>query len=98
VRGEQAVADADDSFDVAGVIRVVPELPAQAAEVARERVVSELGFISAQGIRDLAVRDHDADPRGERIEKDVLARRKSYLVGSLTDALVESVNLKIGNP
>ena len=96
-RDDEAVADAENRFDVAGAIGIVPKLSAQAAEVARERVVSDLGIGSSQSFRDLAIPDHGTRARGERVQEDVLARRKPYLARSLTDPLVQSVDLEIGN-
>jgi hypothetical protein len=97
-RGEQAVADAEDGLDVAGAMSIVAELPAQATEVSRERVVSDLGVGPAQCVGDLAIADNRAGPSGEGIQEDVLARRKRYLARALANASVQSIKFKIGDP
>jgi hypothetical protein len=95
---DEAIAEAENRFDVAGTMRIVPELPAEATEVTGERVVSDIGVGSPQRVRDLAIAEHGAGTRGEGVQEDVLVRRKPNLARPLTDALVQGVDLKIGNP
>jgi len=97
-RHEQAVADAEDGLDVAGSASIVAELPAQATEVSSEGVGSDLGVGPPQCVGDLAITDNGPGPSGEGIQEDVLARRKPYLALALTDAPVESIEFKIGDP
>jgi hypothetical protein len=94
---DEAVADAENGFDIAGAIGIIPKLPTQAAEVACEGVVPTLGVGPPQRVRDLAIPDHCTSPRGEGVQEDVLARREPNLARPLMNALVKSVNLEIGN-
>jgi hypothetical protein len=77
---------------------IVPELPAQGAEVSGERVVSDLGVGPPQCVGNLAIADNRAGPSSEGVQEDVLARRKPYLARTLTNASVESIEFKTGDP
>jgi len=49
-------------------------------------------------VRNLAISDHGTGPLSEGVEEDVLVWREPHLAGPLTDAPVQSINFKIGNP
>src|SRR5256714_773874 len=96
---EEAVADAVEGFDVAGVGGVITQSPAQRVDMPRDGVVlSERGVRPPEGARDLAIRDPGAGPRGERVKDRVLARRQPDLARPLTDAPAESVDLEVRDP
>src|SRR5437660_10637580 len=93
-RFEEAVTDTQDRFDVARAIGIVPELSPQAAEAARDRVVSESRVCAPERVRDLAVADHRVAARGDCVKEDVLVRWQPDFAAALTDALVERICLK----
>jgi hypothetical protein len=66
--------------------------------VSSESVVSDLGVGPPQCVGDLAIPDNRAGPSGEGVQEDVLTWRKPYLARALTDASVEGIEFKIGDP
>jgi hypothetical protein len=96
--GDETKADLPDCLDIARSPGVVLEFPAQAAEVAREAVVSDLYACRAHDSCEFAVGDHNTGPGGTGVEEDVLVRRKPDLARPSAYAWVERIDLQIGNP
>jgi len=79
------------------VIRFVPELTAKGADVARDPVAVDLRFGEAKCGSQLAVGDDLARTGDERVQNDVLGRRKPYLTRAQLNAWSERIDLEIGD-
>lgn len=97
-RGDEAKANAANRSDITRPFRVVPEFSTQGADVARQRVIEDTGLGPPERVRKLAIGHDRSGSCGQRVQEDVLVRRKPHVAIALPDALMKRIDLKIGNP